>query len=456
MMRDRSAAGRTAIRVLLVAAFTLVASCAEREVILTGERFDVRADLDASIAREGEPRPVDTTGDITNLSVPISLPAAQANAEWTHRGANIRHTSTHGSLTGAPVRVFSANIGSGSSRKNRISAAPVVAGGRVFTMDATATVAATSTGGASLWSTDLTPVTDQASAISGGGLAYGAGRVIAATGYGELVALDPASGAVLWRQRLGAAVTGAPAVEGDMVYVVGRDSSGWAVDAANGRVRWTLPGTPSASGMIGSAAPAVTDGAVLLPSAAGEIVAVLKVSGVRIWRTPVAGERRGRAYALLSDVTGDPVVVGDVTYAGNASGRTIAMSSSSGDLLWSAPEGALGPVLPVGGSLFLVNDEARLVRLDAATGAVIWSVEMPYFVDEKVKRRKAITAHYGPVLAGGRIVVASGDGMLRLFSPTDGTLVGTAQIPGGAAAQPALAGGLLYVVGGNGQLHAFR
>jgi len=96
------------------------------------------------------------------------------------------------------------------------------------------------------------------------------------------------------------------------------------------------------------------------------------------------------------------------------------------------------------------------VRLDNATGDVIWAVDMPYFEKDKPKRQKAIYAHYGPVLAGGRIVVASSDGLLRVFNPTDGALFATAEIPGGAASAPALAGGALYVVGGNGQLHAFR
>jgi outer membrane protein assembly factor BamB len=60
------------------------------------------------------------------------------------------------------------------------------------------------------------------------------------------------------------------------------------------------------------------------------------------------------------------------------------------------------------------------------------------------------------VLAGGRLVIASGDGTLRMFNPTDGTLVGTTQLPGGAASAPALVGGSLYVVSEKGQLHAFR
>jgi outer membrane protein assembly factor BamB len=148
--------------------------------------------------------------------------------------------------------------------------------------------------------------------------------------------------------------------------------------------------------------------------------------------------------------------MGDVTYVGTASGRTAALDTSSGERIWTTVEGALNPPLVVGGSVFVVNDENRLVRLDAATGAPIWAVDMPYFTKDKPKRRKAIVPHFGPVLAGGRLAVVSGDGQLRLFNPADGSLVGGAEIPGGASAPPALAGGTLYVVSGNGQLHAFR
>lgn len=439
-----------------LALLALLGACAEKELILPGERFDVRAPLDASVPVEGNPTPVDATNRQQNRAEPIALPPAQANADWTHRAGSTRHLMPHGALSAQPVRVWTVDIGAGNSRKNRISAAPVVADGRVFTLDATAVLAATSTAGQPLWSVDLTPETDARSEVSGGGLAYGGGRVFVASAYGDLLAVDPANGAVIWRQRLGAPVTGAPTVEGGVVYVVGRDGSAWGVEADSGRVAWQFPGTPSTSGMIGSAAPAITDRAVLLPFGSGEVVAALKQTGIRVWGAAIAGERRGRAYALVSDITGDPVVVGPVTYVGTNAGRTAAISTSLGERIWTANEGALGPVLPVGGSVFLVNDEARLVRLDAATGEVIWSVEMPYYTKKKIKRRAEIYPHYGPVLAGGRLVVASGDGLLRFFNPVDGALLATVEVPGGAAAQPALAGGQLYVVGAKGQLHAFR
>jgi outer membrane protein assembly factor BamB len=438
-----------------VGAVLLLSAC-ERELILTGERFPVRADLEASLVKDGEPAPVAPPVRPANQSVPISLPAATASGDWTHRGGSARHASPHGQLSAAPQRQWSANIGAGSSRKNRISAAPVVSEGRIVTMDSRAQVVATGTNGATLWRTDLTPQFDRGGDVSGGGLAIGGGMVFVATGYGELVALTASSGAVVWRQRLGSPVAGAPAYDGGTVYVATRDGAGWAVDAKNGKALWTVPGTPNALSVTGSSAPAVTDRTVIFPFASGELVAALRLNGTRVWGAPVTGQRPGRGYQGLTDVTGDPVVVGSTVFAGTAAGRTAAIKAGSGERIWTAVEGALNPPLVVGGSVFVVNDEARLVRMDADTGAVIWMADMPNFVNERPKRQKAVTPHFGPVLAGGRVVVASGDGLLRLFNPTDGSLVGTAQIPGGAASAPALAGGALYVVGGNGQLHAFR
>jgi outer membrane protein assembly factor BamB len=442
------------IRLMACAGLLLaLAACAEKEVILEGERLSVRGDLAAAAATDGG----SPAAEGANRAVPISLPGQTSLNEWTHRGANARHLMPHSALSATPQRAWSATIGEGSSRKNRISAAPVVSAGRVFTIDGGVTVAATSTAGAPLWSTNLSANFDRGGGQSGGGLAVAGDRLFATTGFGELVALDAASGAVLWRQELDSTVGGAPATDGTAVYVSGRDGSAWAVSAKDGKVIWRVVGTPGKTGYVGSAAPTVTDRLVIFPSSGGELLAVLKIgNGSTVWRSSLAGKRLGKAYAFSPDITGDAVISGDSLFAGTAAGRTVALSASTGEPVWSAEEGALGPVAVGGGSLFLVNDMAQLVRLDSATGEVIWAVPMPYFVDEKVKRRKAIYAHYGPVLAGGRVMVVSSDGLLRAFDPASGALTHTAEIPGGASTQPAVVGGTLFVVGGNGQLHAFR
>jgi outer membrane protein assembly factor BamB len=450
--------GVNAVKVQLtgLALILALAACAEKEVILQGERFPVRADLAESIPVEGEAAPVAPADRPENQSVPIALPGAGANADWTHRGGNARHQQPHGSLSASPQLVFATSIGAGNSRRARISASPVIADGRVFTIDAQARLAATATNGGALWSADLTAGFDRGGEISGGGLAYGGGRVFATTPYGEVVAFDPATGAVAWRQRLDVSFTGAPATDGANVYVAGRDGSSWAIAAADGTVNWTVAGLPSAVGALSAAAPGVDDRAVVFPFASGVLTSVLKAGGTEAWSAPVAGQRLGRAYAALGDVTGDPVIDGGVIYVGTSAGRTLALSTSGGEQVWAAGEGAVGPLLVTGGSVFMVNDEGLLVRLDQATGATIWTAPLPYYDTEKTRRRDNITAHYGPVLAGGRIVVASGDGALRFFDPVNGASLGTVALPGGAASHPALAGGVLYVVSQNGQLLAFR
>ncbi len=432
----------------------LLASCSEREVILSGERFDVRTPLSASVPTEGEAQPI--APEVANRSVPISLPAPVALADWTHRGSNPRHLSPHSTLSAQPARIWSASIGEGNSRRYRIVTTPVVAGGRVFTLDARNGLTATSTGGGTLWRVDLTLPSDRGGEAAGGGLAYGDGRLYVTTAYGELIAIDPASGGVVWRQRFDAPVTGAPTVDNGIVYVAARDSSGWAVDATDGRLRWEIPGIPATAGVAGAAGPAVADRLVMFPFPSGQLLAALRVGGAEIWQASVAGNRLGTGRSGLFEITGDPVVAGSVTYVANALGRVAAIDTATGQRIWDAVEGATSTLAVAGGSVFLVNDRATLVRLDAATGEVIWAAEMPFFRNETIRRRKAVTAHYGPVLAGGRLVVASSDGVLRLFSPTDGSLQVEVSLPGGAASAPVVAGGVLYVVGADGQLHAFR
>lgn len=429
-------------------ALTALAACQPREVILPGTRLDPR-----EIASAEGPAVV---GPAAPASTALSLPAPRS-VEWTTRGANPAHLIPHATLAGTGLqRLWSAPIGQPSGRRHRITADPVVAGGRAFTLDSRAQVVATALNGGTAWRRDLTPVTEAGDSVSGGGIAYEGGRVFVTTGYGELVALDAATGRIAWRQRVEAPVGGAPTVQNGVVYVAGRDATGWAVRAADGKVLWTVSGINAQSGVTGVSAPAVDGDLVVFPFSSGQLLAVDRATGVERWSGQVAGTRRGRAIAFIRDLTGDPVIAGNVVLAGSSSGRIGAFDRETGAQLWTEQDGANSPVLVAGGSIFAVNDQAQLVRLDAQTGGRIFAVPLPYYTAERVRRQDDIHVHYGPVLAGGRLFVASSDGILRAFDPRSGALVGQAPIPGGAATAPVVSGGTLYVTGRDGQLHAYR
>lgn len=170
-------------------ALALLVACGESDRPLLGERLDIRAD---------------TTAEFVNQALPISLPASVSNAEWTHRGGTPAHTLSNPALAPNLTQIFAVNIGEGNGRRARITADPVVAGGRVFAMDSRAQVVAVSTGGAPLWVAALSSRSDNRRDASGGGLAVNGDTVFATTGFGALIALDAATGDELWRQDLDA------------------------------------------------------------------------------------------------------------------------------------------------------------------------------------------------------------------------------------------------------------
>ena len=81
-----------------------------------------------------------------------------------------------------------------------------------------------------------------------------------------------------------------------------------------------------------------------------------------------------------------------------------------------------------------MSDVGALVRADAATGEIVWEVQLPeYFPNRgffgRGKPYRAVP-YYGPMLAGGRLWVAGADGLLRAFSPVDGTPLGAGAAAG--------------------------
>lgn len=434
-----------------VCAAGMLSACQEPDVILPGEREPIDAVLSTFDANDPALSP-----NPDNEARAIALPSQVANASAPQFFGTPEFRTAHPSLGSALTRVWSTNIGAGDGRKQRITADPVIGGGRIFTLDAGTRVTAVSTAGEPLWTADIKPGLDNDDDATGGGLALDGETLYVSSGFGVVTALEAATGAERWQQKLQSAGAGRPLVVDDLVYLTAGDQIGWAIEKANGRIAWQTTAADSIVNVLGAPAPVRAGGLVVFAFGTGELKAVFRQGGLPRWDASVLGQRPGRALSTVEDVTGTPVVADDVLYAGSQAGRTVAINAGSGARIWTAREGAISPVLPVGGSVFLISDRNELLRLDASDGSRIWGQRLPNFVDRKPRRASEVFAHHGPVLAGGRLIVASGDGKLRSFSPEDGSFLGEAEIPDGATTRPVVAGGTLYVVGRKGQLHAFR
>jgi outer membrane protein assembly factor BamB len=436
---------RFGIALALVSSIVL-AGCSDREVILPGKREPIL---------KLEPSATEGAG---TLSAPkaFAMPRQKNNVAWPQGHASPSTQVVHAALSAAPKPLWTLRVGTGDRVRNRITADPIVAEGIVFTLDSLSVLTATSTSGSRLWSRDLTPSFERAGDADGGGIAYGDGVIFVSTGYGVLHALDPKSGSALWKQELKGSGNGRPSYFDGVVYLVSQDSVAWAIEAATGRIRWQLDHLSDVNNMSGSTGPAISEKLVVFGFGAGDLQAAFRGGGLTLWNATLAGGRSGRAVATIDDIATSPVISGSTVFAANSSGRIAAMHLDSGARLWTAPYGARSPLWPAGGSLFFVNDLGQLMRLDATDGSKVWSVDLPGFVSLRQRKSKDVVPHHGPVLAGGRLLLASGDGLLRQFDPETGAERSAIRLGSGATANPIVADGILYVLCRDGKLRAYR
>jgi outer membrane protein assembly factor BamB len=432
--------------VLYIGLLGLGVGCSNSDPRLQGEREL----LDGTVFVETDARFL--AEDLPDLR----LPSPQPVPAWTHQGGNAQHIAAHAELPSELTLSWSRRIGAGDGKRHQISAAPVAQGGQVYTLDSQSMVTALDETGTILWQSELGKSSDALKDASGGGLAVGGTQLFVTTGFGTVVALDTASGAELWTQDLASYGGASPTVYDDLLYIAARDGAAWAIDTSNGRIKWQVAGPTVAASHTGGPGPAVSDKYAVFPFGTGDVLASFRKGGLRSWSSGLSGARLGLASTQVRDLTGQPVIEGSSVYLASSAGRMAAVDLNTGLRIWTAKQGSQGHILVAGGAVFAVSDAGNLICLSKDDGALIWSTPLPKFTKKSVKSRAKIHAHYGPILAGGRLILASSDGLIRQFNPADGTLITTVDLPSGAASAPIVVNGTLYVLNTKGDLLAFR
>lgn len=430
------------LAVLGVAVFALSA-CGDDEKRLPGERIAVRATFDDLLTSPSAKAQVEA------LSAPLS------NTGWSQTNGSPEHSFGHLALGSDLSIAWTASLGDGGG--GILTSAPVVDGDTVYGIDAASTVSSFKTSnGAVNWRADLSPETEDGADGFGGGVAVAGGRLFATTGFGDVVSLDPATGEERWRVRMSAPARAAPSATENIVVAIARDNTAYGLAPDTGAIQWRLPGAASGAGVLGGASAAISraGGFAVIPFGSGEVVAVAAANGRRAWSDVLSGGRRGSASSTISDISSDPVVVGFAVVVGNHSGRLAAFDARSGRRVWSREFGAMSPVWADGQTLFLVTDDAQLVRLHLLDGTTMWAQSLPAYEDPD--DRVGAIAYGGPVLAGGRLIASSSDGKLSSYDPITGEAQGEISVSGLRPVTPVVSGGMVFVVTESGSLVALR
>jgi outer membrane protein assembly factor BamB len=413
------------------------------KVTIRGERIRV-LNTDKSVEPDAE-----------IAGVEVKLPPAAANADWQQPGGAATNAMQHLAAKGSLVEAWNVSAGEGSSSAARVMASPVIGGGRIYTLDAEANVAAfDADSGAEVWRKSLTPEDRDADKGFGGGVAFDNGRLYVSTGFGFVVALDAATGGEVWKRDGVVPFRMAPVAAGGRVYVATQENQLFALDAATGRPVWDHRGIAESAAILRSNSVATDGNIVIVPYSSGELFALRADNGRVLWSDTLSRGGQLTPLASVSDIAAKPVIDRGFIFAISHSGRFVSIDARTGERVWTIDVGGTQRPWVAGDFVFVVTDDSRVLCVTRATGKIRWSKQLQAFRNEESRRGPINWS--GPVLASDRLILVSSEGAAVSLSPFDGSQLGEIAISGGAFVAPIVARETLYVLTDAAGLYAYR
>jgi outer membrane protein assembly factor BamB len=387
---------------------------------------------------------------------PVLLPDATTNTDWPQAGNTANKAYGPLTLADAPSRIWSASI-SGSGKKERLAASPVIGDGRLYVMDTNGVVHAfDAANGGELWTKSFDIKGDKRAVAFGGGASFDGGHLYIDTGLGDIAALDAKTGDQLWKVRPGGPLRGSPTIAFNQVFVMTQDNQILALDVTDGKVLWTESASMTQAGVFGVAAPAAGQGTVIAGYSSGELVAYRYENGRQLWTDALARTSISTQVGALTDVDADPIIYAGRVYALGQGGRMAGYELVTGQRIWELNLAGISTPAVAGDWIFTLTDEGKLLAIQRETGKVRWLTQLRRW--ESVKKKKGPIFWTGPVLAGGKLWVANTNGEVFTVAVADGTPTAKPVFRLGSpiSLAPVVANGVLYILDDGGRINAYK
>jgi outer membrane protein assembly factor BamB len=206
-------------------------------------------------------------------------------------------------------------------------------------------------------------------------LAVDGNRVYAAGHKGDVMALELASGRLVWRTRLKASLSGGTAVGDGLALIGTSDGQLFALDSGSGARRWSV----RVNGEVLAPA-AISEHLIALRTVDGKLHALSPEDGHELWA------QQEQVPRLSLRGTARPVIAGDLVLCGFDNGKVLAVNTGDGSVQWEAvispPHGRTElerlvdidtAVRVAGQDVYTVGFQGKVAMLALDTGQVWWS-----------------------------------------------------------------------------------
>lgn len=283
-----------------------------------------------------------------------------------------------------------------------------------------------------------------------GGVSAGYGLLFAGTGKGELVAMATDSGAVRWRAALSATVLSAAAVSADVVVVECADGKVYGLKRETGERIWTHDTLMPTLSLRGNATPMIQHDLVYIGTANGKVEAVGLADGAPQWDLRVATNQGRSELERMLDVDGDMVTDGDNTaFAVGFQSQLTGVDLSEGHRLWQYDLSSVQNLATGLGNVYAVDTKGSVFAIDQQSGKAVWK-------QPALGYRHLVS----PVTVGNLLLVGDYQGYVHVLQQVDGHVVGRFRLGhwGGRSEVASLVvdQGTVYAYSAGGQLSAWH
>ncbi len=384
----------------------------------------------------------------------IRLPRPLANPDWPQSGGYANHAMHHLELAARPAPAWRADIGRSASDSRPRLAPPIIAAGRVYTMDSEHVVRAFDAGsGQRIWDVDLAD-DEEDDDVTIGGIAFEDGRIVATTGFAKIIALDAATGEELWREKKSAPFHSPPTVRAGRVFAVSIDNTLYALGVHDGGELWKHTAIVETANLLGGAAPAVDSGVVVAPFSSGELVALKVETGQELWSDSLTSARRTDELGALSQIRAAPVIDRGLVFAVSHGDLMAAIDLRTGRRVWDKDLGGLQTPWVAGNYLFMITNENEVVALGREDGRIYWVTPLPAYENPEELEDPILWS--GPVLAGDRLIIAGSNGDAMTLSPYTGKVLGIQAMSDPVSVTPIVANRALFLLSDDSELISLR
>jgi outer membrane protein assembly factor BamB len=341
--------------------------------------------------------------------------------------------------TVAVSRLWERSLGDGGARAG-LRLSPGFDGSRLYVADAgRGLVALDPASGNVVWANGE---------IGGASASPGLDRDLVVTGNlrGDVLAVAVGSGATRWTAQVSSEVIARPAVSASTVVVRSNDGRVFGFDAADGRRKWVFDRSVPLLSLRGNAAPVIVGTTVLIPFDNGRVFALDLEQGTVLWEQAVAQPDGRSELERMVDIDGPVGTDGELIYAATYRGQIAALAIDSGRALWSRDLSAFGGVAKQSGTLVVADAAGTVLALDARNGSAQWS--------QKALANRFLTT---PAIVGEHVVVGDLEGFVHVLALADGALAARVRLgKSPLRGEPLVAGNVVYIQSTDGRVGAWR